>query len=424
MVTFLGLPNELLLQVIDWTDPDDLESLSACCKQIHLLAEGRIKQHKTFKDRYTTITFDDADSKDRTVIHPFVLLESVLLEPRIAHYPSVINLRSWPTKPTRSPHYLYPHTLSLEVAQRRAKTIHEEIKHCPYLRPDQNAHGLESEVQHGNPDAAIALLLTLFPNLQALHATQHLTLFTSVWNMILNIQHAQRKLPPDAKLSQAFSKLTQVDISPSSETLNIDRTENLVLLSGLPWIQTIRVSNMFCPNHRGIPSEYQGFVDVAATEVSIFESAIDPRILAGFLSNARSLKRFTYHHQPRGTLYVEWNPLLLSNVLQKTASDTLQHLDLTSSVQDFHTTLDTSPQVCSLRGFSTLKKLRIDSALLASDESYGISGTKGLVDLLPSSLEELVIVDKSDEEKAMARFEGLAELKQIFLPKLTRVMFE
>lgn len=421
---FSGLPNELILHVLNYTDPDDLESLSACCKQIQFLAQGRIKQHRAFRERYTTITFDNTDPEDRTVIHPFVLLESLLLEPRIAHYPSVINLRSWRTNPTGSPHYLHPDALSLQVAQRCAKRIHEEMTHCPYLRSDRDAHGLEGEIQHGNPDAAIALLLTLFLKLQTLHVAQHLNVLTSVSKMIFSIQQAQCKLPPNSKEPQALSKLTQVDISPSSETLNIDQTENLVLLSSLPLIQNIRVSNLFCPNYPGIPFEPRNFFDIAATEVSILGSAIDPRILASFLSNARSLIRFTYQHMPRGSLYVRWNPLLLSNVLQKNASNSLQHLDLTSNVQDIHTTLDTRPQICSLRSFAVLKKLRIDYVLLASEKHHDISGTQGLMDLLPASLEELVIVGKNDEATAAARFEGLAEMRQNFLSKLTRVTFE
>ena len=172
------LPNELVLYVIEYTDPDDLESLSACCKQTYFLAQRRIKQHRAFRERYTTITFDDTDPEDRTVIQPFVLLESMLLEPRIAHYPSLINLRSWRTNRIGSPHYVHPDILSLQIAQRCAKRIHEEIQHCPYLRPENRYYGLEEseierEIQHGNPDAAIALLLTLFLKLQTVHVFQH-----------------------------------------------------------------------------------------------------------------------------------------------------------------------------------------------------------------------------------------------------------
>ena len=204
----------------------------------------------------------------------------------------------------------------------------------------------------------------------------------------------------------------------------MNRTEDLVLLSSLPWIRNIRVSNMFCPNYAGIPFLPLSFFDIAATEVSILESAIHTNMLASFLINARSLIGFTYQHSPRGSIFVKWDPLVLSNVLKKTASNTLQRLELTSNFPDSHTKRGPRPRLCSLRSFAVLKKLRIDYVLLASENHNDISGTQGLVDLLPASLEELVVVGKTDEAKAAARFEGLAEMRQKIFPKLTRVTFE
>ncbi|KAF6232930.1 hypothetical protein HO173_008893 [Letharia columbiana] len=426
MATILGLPNELLSQVVDLTDPDDLESLSACCKRIHGSAEKRIKQHRNFKDKYTTITFDDAAPEDQTVIHPFVLLQDVLLEPRIAHYPGVINLRSWSIKPMQSPYYLDPDTVSLQVAQRCTQRIHDVITQCPYLRRERPADpeepaDPESEIQRGNPDAAIALLLTLFPNLQTLNVTQRLFLYSNVRKMIYKIQQVQSKVPSDAKSSQAFSKLARVDVSPTGDTLDSARIRDLVLLSALPSIETIRVSNMFYPDYVGIWPPTPKFIDVAATEIIIVGSVFASRILAGFLSNARSLRRFTYQHLRYRGHYAEWKPLLLVNILQEYTSNTLRHLDLTFTGQAEFPSLETLSHVCNFRGFPVLKKLRVDYALIASDKHNDLSGTQTLADLLPASLEELVIVADADEEKAAAVFEALPEMEKRLLPKLTGV---
>ena len=51
MPTFLGLPHEIKLQIIEDTAPGDIENFVLCCRLIYSLAEKPMRQHRV--DRFT-----------------------------------------------------------------------------------------------------------------------------------------------------------------------------------------------------------------------------------------------------------------------------------------------------------------------------------------------------------------------------------
>ena len=46
MATFLCLPNEIILQVVETTKPDDIENLVLRCKRVYDLAGNVLEQHR------------------------------------------------------------------------------------------------------------------------------------------------------------------------------------------------------------------------------------------------------------------------------------------------------------------------------------------------------------------------------------------
>ena len=77
------------------------------------------------------------------------------------------------------------------------------------------------------------------------------------------------------------------------------------------------------------------------------------------------------------------------------------------------------PNAGTLRSFEVLKTLRISRVILI------VKGApRTLVDELPSSLEELELVDPISATEARQMFEGMLATKQKRLPKLRLVVFE
>lgn len=55
MLTLMGLPNEILISIIDATSPEDIESFSICCKLMYSLARQRLEEHKDKKRTFSKI---------------------------------------------------------------------------------------------------------------------------------------------------------------------------------------------------------------------------------------------------------------------------------------------------------------------------------------------------------------------------------
>lgn len=56
MATLINLPNELILRTLELAEPDDLENLSATCRQIRDLATNILQQHREDKRRFSQIS--------------------------------------------------------------------------------------------------------------------------------------------------------------------------------------------------------------------------------------------------------------------------------------------------------------------------------------------------------------------------------
>lgn len=55
MQTFLGLPNEILLNIVENIQFEDIESVTLSCKQIRNLAPKILDQHLSRKLRFETV---------------------------------------------------------------------------------------------------------------------------------------------------------------------------------------------------------------------------------------------------------------------------------------------------------------------------------------------------------------------------------
>ncbi len=62
----LGLPDELLLQIVAFLWHSDQENFSACCKGVHRVSDGQMAIHLSYKRRYSTVVVPEYDRSSST----------------------------------------------------------------------------------------------------------------------------------------------------------------------------------------------------------------------------------------------------------------------------------------------------------------------------------------------------------------------
>jgi hypothetical protein len=94
------LPNEILIQIISYILPDDLENAAAVSRRWHDLAAPFIFTHHAMKTQYGSIYlgYDDewdqqTDEQERIYWTPITFLNAIANDRRLAYYPTYLCLR-------------------------------------------------------------------------------------------------------------------------------------------------------------------------------------------------------------------------------------------------------------------------------------------------------------------------------------------
>ena len=93
-----ALPNEVVHRIVDCLDPDDLGSFALTNKTAHSLAQHAIKRHQELIKKYSALRFENPGTwhdNDWLGDHVLFFLRTLLLNPRIAHYPKTIHAADW-----------------------------------------------------------------------------------------------------------------------------------------------------------------------------------------------------------------------------------------------------------------------------------------------------------------------------------------
>ncbi len=161
MVGFSNLSNELVLMIWDLVELEDIYSFSTVSKQVYLLTHDRLREHWRLKHRLCTISNVGAMSGEPGVFSQ--ILKEILLNPRAARYPSSLGFDAWASDPMPwekkgGSSQGMVSVCDLELFKQAAKDTVDVSENT--LKEDW----LE-EIERGNEEPLIALLLLLLPNL-------------------------------------------------------------------------------------------------------------------------------------------------------------------------------------------------------------------------------------------------------------------
>jgi hypothetical protein len=446
MSPLLRLPTEILLQIIKKVLPSDLENFCRCCKELEGISARALQNHQSMKTRHSTI-FCGTSDESLTILHssqhPVTILRAILEDDHYVHYPKEIRIGSC------GPH-MYDEadpqvkTETLAAIQEVGNQIVALVSKSPYLKDEDTVDRWIKVIASGDGRACAALAISLLPNLRSITMANFSGQDDEMIEMLGGISRASIEAPP-AKLP-ALSKLSGVRILNSSR-----EWDNFVLLeffAQLPSMRTLYGKNIegefsairscprdFEPRHLGV------------TEIVLEQSSVAAASFAELFSESTALQKVKYEAitPETGLDFAFWEPDVIVALLLRYATDTLIELDLTLHDRQFRT-IDFHHEefMGSLRRFTSLKHVRVDSALFfhkvartwffdgsggpENDFSYAEDPTtdppEPLAKVLPIAIETLVIVGDLTTWNATKLFDGLPGLKESRLPKLQSVTFE
>ncbi|KAL8920919.1 MAG: hypothetical protein Q9172_004278 [Xanthocarpia lactea] len=430
----LACPNETIIRIVDELFPEDLVSFILSNKAIHSVCQHVIRQHQAFLQQYSSIRFGDPENCGNNPLH---LLEVILQNPKIAHYP--IKLR------------VGDHAEDFEFVDDGcggfpAGTISTWASEIAALGTEnrwldgetRRQVWAEALLQPNGDVHRLAILLTILPNLELIEMTD---MSYDTGNPVREIVWAIAAANQDPKSpvhGRALMNLVEISLDRS----DTEYGENITMYIPFTALPSVRFlhgrmieGEVFRSESRRRRERYEGPVPSSPgqiQDVNFMYSAIGVDAWEWmFKAIGNNLKRFVYYHAEALSDYsAPYDCAGIVAVLKKHASHSLRRLDLTaelgvSSTRDLTTGVSTENYnhqfVGDLKAFTTLRVLRLDDTAFQMSKEGAIAR---LIDVLPTSIRVLRLLREIKVGDPTDLFVGLAEGKRELLPELKRIFLE
>lgn len=424
MATLSSMPIELLLCLLFLIDPEDLENLSLSCKPVRTKIGTELDKHMIVKRRYSIMSLNTHANQDQSIINPFEFLRAIFQDPRVALYPRILTFGDWNRD-------IDPATVT--VVDQMSGKIDRAVHDCPYLLEADKGTWTD-ELQAVRHSAATALLLTLLLNLRTLvyngGACGNFVLgCKNVGGMMTRIVEMTEEYPSNHQAFPALRKLSNIDMSSNYVFGGKRKLKLMLRLSTLPSVTRLDVNGTTCQSVLSWYTEPHVLESTEAVDISIRRSEIKSTVLKDhFIPIIKHLKQFIYH---QGFFHdVCKGPLVLIQELLLTSKGTLEHLDL-QTINRLHIPKPPYLRYCFssplssprqhigiLREFTVLRSICIDASSLTVEDEEERLRPQRLVDILPSSIEEVEIVGRMDSAEVEILFHELPRVKNERFPKL------
>ena len=249
---FSSLPNEIISEVIETSDPEDIENLALCCKLVYNLAAKTLVQHKADKTCWSDLRFSVTWAGfDENLLKGFNKLRDIATNRRLQRYPKQVTMH---TQLTPGPDLNPREELCMQDGIVQAcYDIFKDFE-SPYIAKGEvnlwHKKLIEGAVPHYDINAIIAncLLLTLLPNVERLR-TRCLDQLgfetTEVADMISTISRINQDAAPFMRNRLSLTKLRDVQIdSDTWREEDLYGTGVVEAFMTLPSLRILRFSNL------------------------------------------------------------------------------------------------------------------------------------------------------------------------------------
>lgn len=471
MRKLLDLPNEILLQITRSTPVEDIASFSLCNKHMHLLFGPVLQLHVERKQKYSKIRL----IHPHTYTHAYTITSNALMllcdlleSPTIAHYITKVII----DRCVNASCWLYGFRKSREegtmlmrkpIAKHKTK-LSAELDCCPYIAKSER-EDWKSEILAGNEYTAFAFLITLLPNVKSITISDGRFRADRLVEVVFKIARAHRTLPerahPLQKLAKVrlencnedFGTMTSVfkpfcalkslrtlvgnglqgsydDWDNKGESENDDEDENKD--SDEKGLQDEGIKADINDDEAGHETkddtEYKMVESGGGiTRLSFKDSALHAQSLEMILRGTKDLREFEYSYDDASSNFgeVEWKPAAILQSLLCYASLSLISLDLNGQYGSWDLRIGDSPSYTnSPRNFKVWRQLRVQDGIFVRDilKKGDIRRVYRIVDILPSSLEQLTLYSSFDHSIDLMRaFKGFPEMKESRLARLEEI---
>ena len=286
MATFLCLPNEIILQVVETTELDDIESLVLCSKRVYDIAGNVLKQHR----KHQVIC-----SRFNQYLAPY-FSESV-------HLDSYSSFRD----PSKSG-FLQPYPKVVEVenflsqAIPRSKEVTEDLRRiCGSIFQELDSPNMDetwhSKIDKGEVGSATCLLLTLLPNVRKVTVWDWggQQYYHQLGDMIEKISETNDRASQQIRGKLSLLRLQEADIR--WQLRPVWQTSALEAFMSMPSLKIIRGRDL-APDHicrmRIYPDHFSN-----VTQFHFRSCALPEWYFAVLVRRPKALQVFSYDHFQR-----------------------------------------------------------------------------------------------------------------------------
>ena len=366
MAAFTSLPNELICQIMRYVQPEDFESFASISHNVYSLTFPFLTEHRALIREYSTFR---ACTSTKSITQ---LLLAVLARPHIGSYVRTIELGTIVDRAFDN-----SEILNIEEAETFMwAAIDSECLEKPLEEELLNEREFWiNQVQNGNDDILLAILLPLLPNLATLVADAPATRI-EWYNKVLEQARFTKK--------PTLTKLAQIRLDCSmGYGFHLSEIQKFSALPSVRAITAMQACGTDCLH------ELSSDTSSNVTHLKLWESAADSKGLYEFLRGFPKLQSFTYSHinegEPRADAF------LIRASLLAHCKATLRNLTLLDP------RCRRTSFMGSLRGFEALKELYTEWFFLRPVRS---SVTLQLNEHLPASLIRLKIHDSRGRSKS------------------------
>ncbi|KAL8883869.1 MAG: hypothetical protein Q9192_006978, partial [Flavoplaca navasiana] len=438
--TLPQLPNELLLRVVQFTHSNDLGNLCLSSKHVFNLAEGLRKRHLDNRKKYRTVVLGDTFTASRhvldrpaAVVHPAFLLRDLLRDRQtMSDYCEIIKIggiahdgQVEDTDRYGQPTLDEARTIALDTIAR----VDDLVDNEPLLnRCDKD--GMRLDLAHDMYDLPCMLSLIFLRNVRILEVTRCCSFLkkmseyrSGTWNR--NVDVSSTALLPLGQLEEVRlygeGDGARQSLPPLLFFVKVPRLRKIcgkLVHAVIMDEDELSLSEVCCPMLEEIYLENCSCLDIDTME----------QLLRG----TATLKSFYYHHSNSGGMDIDsYFPDDYIMLLRKYASQTLATFTciLTGTGEDYDPDYLYDHLDCpSLQDFKVLTHAAVDCSLFINDnmnsdrwdkqldigffkEEDPSEGVPRLVDVLPPSLESLVLHRPREPNELTGLFRDLQYLR-------------
>ncbi|KAL8656953.1 MAG: hypothetical protein Q9226_002401 [Calogaya cf. arnoldii] len=429
-MSLLSLPNELLQNIVDASFPDGFESLAMTCSRLYDLSKPQINSHNQLKKLYTSV---DCDYETKRA-HTYGLIHRIWTLPVAAQYVkrASFGMGGQSTiQDTENQKLDWP-TVVNQCLQNPYIQRAMDFEKATYTRHYEEQRRNRMLERKSGPD--VAVLLTLFPNVESLAIKGYNWKVPSVQFFLINATMHQIARDAIAGLCHPLSNLRTVLINPSTHDFRQGfPVHYLAPFIALPSLERLTAYLVYRKRRDywwpdGHQSNLRTF--------ELFDTLITAAELQEILRPMCQLRSFRYVHGRYNVASISFLDTAgyLRSLIDCVGS-TLEELTFTGDFR-YHTAFG------SFKAFQRLTRLETRVSLLwngitahskvlperPSSESEEIPEClpqeslpcPRLIDILPTTLEDLILWFDRHVRHTNRLFEGFPTHKQI-LPNLQRL---